>query len=84
MAVRGQRQRQFLLRHHVGMESRAVDIGDGSGVRGAEGRVGGREAGGEGQGGEADLMVVARQAETEGILRATVSVAWAWDLRRHA
>ena len=50
MAVRRQRQRQLLLRHHAGVELGAADPRDGPGVRGAEGRVGG-----EGQGGEADL-----------------------------
>jgi hypothetical protein len=56
VAVRRQWQRQFLLRHHAGVESCSLDPGNGFGVCGAEGRVGGREAGGEGQGGEADLM----------------------------
>ena len=55
VAVRRQRQRQFLLCYHAGVESRAVDPGDGFGVCGAEGRVGGGEARGEGESGEADL-----------------------------
>jgi hypothetical protein len=58
VVVRRQRQRQFLLRHHAGVESRVVDLGDGFGVCGAEGRVGGGEARGEGQGGETDLRRV--------------------------
>ena len=41
VAVRRQRQRQLLLRHHAGVELGAADPRDGSGVRGAEGRVGG-------------------------------------------
>lgn len=41
VAVRRQRQRQFLLRHHAGVEPGAADSRDGSGICGAEGRVGG-------------------------------------------
>lgn len=48
VVIRGQRQRQFLLRHHAGVESRTAHIRDGCGVCGAEGRVGSREAWDEG------------------------------------
>jgi phosphatidylinositol glycan class U len=37
VAVRRQRQRQLLLRHHAGVEFGVVDLGDGFGVCGAEG-----------------------------------------------
>lgn len=37
MVIRRQRQRQFLLRHHAGVESGVVDSGDGFGICGAEG-----------------------------------------------
>ena len=74
VAVRRQRQRQLLLRHHAGVEPRAADPRDRSGVRGAAGRVGGREARGEGQGGEADLIRTEGQADVD--LGAAVCEAW--------
>ena len=37
MVIRRQRQREFLLRYHAGVEFGAVDLGDGFGVCGAQG-----------------------------------------------
>jgi hypothetical protein len=56
VAVRRQRQREFLLRYHAGVESGFADFRNGSRVCFAQRRVGEREAGGCGESGEADLM----------------------------